>query len=112
MALEFKEQIVHKQIGDYIVVKNISLFGTNKEIGFKLGEIAKNNHSITKQKNKDFIKNACQKKYIKTNYSIHFERMTGLAKVYGEDINESKTDFTCFGNPLTFNASLALFNRG
>jgi predicted choloylglycine hydrolase len=109
MALDFKEHIVHKQEGDFSLVKNIQLFGTNEEIGFKLGEIAKINHSISKLKNIDVIKNNCQKIYIKANYPIHYQRMTGLAKAYGEDINKTSFDFTCFGNPLANNACSAVY---
>lgn len=109
MALKFNEYIVHKQEGDFSFVKNIQLSGTNEEIGFKLGEIAKEKHSILRQKNADTVKNECQKKYIKTNYPVHYERMKGLLRAYGEDINTTGYDFTCFGNPLAIHACSAVF---
>jgi len=40
MALKFEEINVHDKQGDYVQVKHLRLFGTNNEIGYKLGELA------------------------------------------------------------------------
>lgn len=109
MALKFEEDIIHFKKDDFIKVKNIRLFGTNEEIGFKLGEIAKMQHSVSRFKNSDSLKNKYQKKYLRNNYPVHYSRMNGMAKAYGEDIETTEYDFTCFGNPLSINACSAVF---
>ncbi len=109
MPLKFEEYIIHDKKDDFIKVKNLRLWGTNEEIGFKLGEIAKKQHSISRIKNTDSIKNLCQKKYLRNNYPIHYSRMKGMANAYGENIDNTEYDFTCFGNPLGVNACSAVF---
>lgn len=109
MALKFEEEIVHFRKGDFIEVKNIRLSGTNEEIGFKLGEIAKKQHAVSRRKNSDSQKNKYQKKYLSKNYPVHYSRMKGMANAYGEDIENTAYDFTCFGNPLGIYACSAVF---
>jgi predicted choloylglycine hydrolase len=109
MALKFVEEIIHSKKDDFIKVKNIRLYGTNEEIGFKLGEIAKKQHTVSRHKNSDLLKNTCQKYYLNNNYPVHYRRMKGMANAYGEDIENTEYDFTCFGNPLGINACSAVF---
>jgi len=109
MALKFEQQVIHQLEGDFSKVNNLRLFGTNEEIGFKLGEIAKNQHFISRSRNLNTLKNKCQKEYLKMNYPIHFKRMKGLARAYSENIDTTEYDFTCFGNPLGINACSAVF---
>lgn len=109
MTLKFEEKVIHDKEGDFVTVKNICLFGTNEEIGFKLGEIAKKQHTIIRNKNSDSLKNRCQKKYLSNNYPVHYSRMKGMAKAYSQDIDNTDYDFTCFGDPLGVNACSAVF---
>lgn len=46
MALKFEEFNVHNKQDDYVQIKHIRMFGTNYEIGNKLGELAKKRHSV------------------------------------------------------------------
>ena len=109
MTLKTKNEIIHRQKGDFSIVRNLQLFGTNEEIGFELGKIAKHQHNIARTQNTDTLKHNAQKKYLKENYPIHYSRMRGLAKAYSEDIDTTKFDFTCLGNPMSVNACSAAY---
>lgn len=100
MALKFEKQIIHQVDGDYTSVIYLKLSGSLEEIGLKLGEIARNQHGIRRTPNPNSLKNACQIKYIKQNYPIHYRRMKGFADAYSENLENTSYDFTCFGAPL------------
>lgn len=109
MSIKFQQNTIHDTKGDFVKAKHLRICGKNEEIGYKLGEIAKNVHKLTRTKNNDELKYKCQKKYLKDNYPIHYNRMTGLAKAYSEDIENTCFDFTCFGNPLDAIACSAVY---
>jgi predicted choloylglycine hydrolase len=100
MALKSEQQIIHQMDGDYAKVIYLKLSGSLEEIGLKLGEIARDQHGILKTLNPNSLKNACQKKYMRQNYPIHYRRMKGLAHAYSEILEKTNYDFTCFGAPL------------
>lgn len=109
MALRFEQNTIHHQQDDFASVEHLILSGSNEEIGFKLGELARNHHSILRIRNADPLKNECQKKYLKEHYPIHYQRMRGLAGAYSEKIENTDFDFTCFGNPLGVGACSAVY---
>src|SRR5574344_296809 len=89
--------------------KHLKIQGNNREIGFQLGRIAKNEYGIERPVIPDQEKLSCQRDYIKCNYPIHFEKMQGFAQAYGEALETSLVDYTCFGNPLGGIACSAVF---
>ena len=109
MALKFEEVILHDKQGDFLKVKHLRLFGTNEEIGHKLGEIARNQHQIQRPRFLNAHKHSCQHNYLEKNYPIHLNRMRGFANAYDDDIYKTEYDYTCFGNPLNFLACSAVF---
>ena len=109
MALKLKDEIIHQQVGDFTSVRNLQLFGTNEEIGFMLGEMAIYQHNIKRTPATDKLKLNTQKKYLKENYPIHYNRMKGLAKAYSENIETTEYDLTCFGNPLGITTCSAVY---
>ena len=90
MKLKFEEQIIHERRGDFLKVRNLRLFGTNEEIGFKLGEIAKKRHSISRIENLDTFKNLWQRKYLRNNYPVRreFTSMTGSTPKDHDSLND------------------------
>lgn len=95
------ETVVHHSENDYCkTVKHLKLSGDNRLIGYRLGQISKDSYNMVRPIPEDKLKNQCQKDYIKTNYPIHFERMQGFAEAYGENLEDTLFDFTCFGHPL------------
>lgn len=109
MSVKFTQEILHHEEGDFIKVQHLSIYGSNKEIGYTLGNLAKNQHQIKRFKHKDTFRYECQKQYLKANYPIHYKRMTGLAKAYNENIVDTVLDFSCFGNPLDSLGCSAVF---
>lgn len=100
MALKFEEYNLHDQQGDYVKVKHVRLFGTNYEIGNKLGELAKNRHYLQMPRWSSTTKRDSQYTYLKKNYLAHFDRMAGFAYAFGEDIHQTEYDYSCFGITL------------
>ncbi len=109
MALKFEEFNLHNKQGDYVQVKHLRLFGTNNEIGYKLGELAKNRHQIQKPKHLSKLHRSCQHNYLMKNYPVHFERMQGFANAYDDAINQTEYDYTCFGVTLNTPACSAIY---
>ncbi|QGY42112.1 linear amide C-N hydrolase [Maribellus comscasis] len=98
MTLKISAQIIHRKKGDYVTVRHLQLWGSNREIGFQLGKIARKQHSVLAVTNPNPAKNECQKKYIQQNYPVHFERMKGFAEAFGESLVATDKDFSCFGH--------------
>ena len=109
MALKFEEFTLHDRQGDYANVKHIRLSGTNFGIGNKLGELAKNRHSLQMPKWSSTTKRDAQYTYLKKNYPAHFDRMAGFASAFGEDIQQAEHDYSCFGITLAFPMCSAVY---
>lgn len=108
MALSCKETIIHQCELDFAQVKHVCVKGSDFEIGQKLGSIAREVHGIQRTKiGKERSKQ--QTEYFRKNYPIHYERMKGLASVYGEEINDTPFDFSSYGNPVAAPACSAVF---
>ncbi|MCP4178681.1 MAG: linear amide C-N hydrolase [bacterium] len=109
MALKIEELNVHDKKGDYVNVKHLRLFGKNREIGYKLGELAKNRHRIKKPKHTSTLYRNCQHNYLIKNYPVHYERMLGYSNAYGDVLNQSEYDYTSFGVTLNTPACSAVY---
>ena len=80
-----------------IHLSHIAIEGTNEEIGYELGCLAKDVHKISKYSglSREVIGN--QYAYLKANYPEHYARMLGFAKAYGQRLDDREFDFSFFG---------------
>lgn len=99
MAIHFSEKVILNDISNFPEVRHIVLKGSNFEIGNKLGELANNRHNIVKSTRKNLVVSHCQKVYMQSNYPIFYERMAGIAKAYGKNLDDDSFDFSLLGEP-------------
>jgi predicted choloylglycine hydrolase len=91
--LEYKESVIAGGPDQFAEVRHVFLKGSNFQIGQKIGEIAKKDGiEINPSENK--ILNRAKRKYMAQNYPILYERMKGIASVYGLDIEDDSYDLT------------------
>lgn len=89
----YRERFIATVSGEFLEVNHIKIKGSNYAIGKKIAEITKRLLIRPKQSD-DIIINRIQRKYIKNNYPEFYERMRGVADVYGIDINDDNYDFS------------------
>jgi predicted choloylglycine hydrolase len=94
---------------DEIHLSHIVIEGTNKEIGYQLGCLAKEVHNISKFSDMDRSVIERQYNYIKTNYPEHYARMTGYAGAYGRSLDDQNSDFSFFGEVPNGTACSAVY---
>jgi len=99
MVIHFREKAILNDINNFPEVRHIALKGSNFEIGNKLGELANNRHNIVKLARKNIFLTHCQKIYMQNNYPIFYERMAGIAKAYGKNLDDDSLDFSLLGEP-------------
>jgi len=105
----FKEKIVAGSKNDFMEVYYYKIKGTNKEIGKKIAQIAKQ-RNITLMSSIDTLKNRLKYKYLKNNYPIHYRRMQGVAEEYGIDINDFSKDISMITYlPKKINCSVVFY---
>ncbi len=75
----------------YTSVRHIVLRGSNEEIGRALGEIARREYGAELVRYADPAYAAARREYMRLNYPIQLERMKGVARAYGLDLE--KTDY-------------------
>lgn len=71
--------------------------GTNEEIGYQLGCLAKETHDIKKSTHLKHTIIKEQYSYLCDNYPEHYARMGGFARAYGTNLNDYEHDFSFFG---------------
>ena len=91
-----KRQII-TSYKDEIYVYHIRLEGTNEEIGFQLGQLAKQYHNIDKSSKIDHKIIEDQYNYLKTQYPEYYSRICGFANAYGKTLKDTGYDFSYFG---------------
>ena len=77
------EIILPKGAGEYMEVRHIVVKGTNEEIGRVLGDIARKDFGSGLSRYASPLYGREQQKYMKNNYPILLDRMTGVAGSYG-----------------------------
>ncbi|MCW8926060.1 MAG: carcinine hydrolase/isopenicillin-N N-acyltransferase family protein, partial [Xanthomonadales bacterium] len=82
---------------DEIHLSHMVIEGTNEEIGYQLGRLAKEVHNICKSSDMDRPVIVSQYDYIKANYPEHYARMIGFAAAYGHCLDDQYLDFSFFG---------------
>lgn len=94
--VEFKKtsisSIQHALHLDHLVVE-----GTDEEIGYQLGCLAKAHHHIDQSADADPAIIASQYDYLKQHYPQHYARMAGFAKAHGSSLTDYGKDFSFFG---------------
>jgi len=95
MPFHFREKNISGNEGDAYEVKYMLLKGTNREIGYKLAQVADEKHSLRKNAdgNSSPLIVGARKDYFERNYPIHLERMRGIADWYGIPIENNTVDF-------------------
>lgn len=89
MNFEFRKHKVAGSENDFMEVTHLILKGSNKDIGLKMGEIARTFHETTELLPLDPKIKEAHINYIRANYPILYNRMLGIAEAYGENIDES-----------------------
>lgn len=83
MALDFRDSIVAGGSKDFAEVHHLFLRGSNREIGRKLAEIARQRHNARPMSSQDALVTRCRNNYFRKNYPAHYERMRGAAEASG-----------------------------
>ena len=96
--LKSKETVIAGGPDKFVEVRHVVLQGSNFEIGKKIGELAKRD-GVRMTPSKDTILNRAKREYMARNYPILFERMRGIADVFGLDIANDSYDFTGLFQP-------------
>ncbi|MCP3965771.1 MAG: linear amide C-N hydrolase [Lentisphaerae bacterium] len=93
-VIEKNEIILDKSKTDYLQVRHIVLRGSGYETGKALGEIARNDYDVKLGKYVKPVFGKGRKLYMQQKYPIMYERMKGIAKAFGHDINNDDFDFS------------------
>jgi len=83
--------------------------GTNEDIGYELGCLARDTHSLDKSTNVDSSVVKSQYDYLRLRYPGHYGRMSGFAKAYGKSLNDYNYDFSFFGQVPNGTACSAVY---
>lgn len=94
---------------DEIHLSHVVIEGTNEEIGYQLGCLARETHNISKSSDADRSIIESQYDYLKTNYPAHHDRMIGFAKAYGRGLDDQDSDFSFFGEVPNGTACSAVY---
>jgi hypothetical protein len=87
------EIILNKGTDEYMEVRHITINGTNEEIGYVLGEIAKTNYGIKKlNQYADSSYAKARLEYMKINDPILLDKMKGIAQAYNISLTDTLFD--------------------
>ena len=82
---------------DEVHLSHMVIEGTNEEIGYQLGCLAKEVHNINNSSNVSHSVIESQYDYLRANYPEHYARMIGYARAYGRSLDDHNLDFSFFG---------------
>jgi predicted choloylglycine hydrolase len=88
-----KETVVAGSKENFMMVRHVILEGSNYEIGKKIAELAQKD-GVKIVPLGEPIRNRVQRRYIKKNYPVFYERMKGAADAYGLNINNDSYNFS------------------
>jgi penicillin V acylase-like amidase (Ntn superfamily) len=92
-----QERIIAGSPADSMEVRHLILKGTNEAIGRRLAEIARDRYQAKLTPGTDPVRTRAQRLYIEKNYPILYERMRGLASLFGHSIDDDHWDFSAVG---------------
>lgn len=105
----FEVKVVAGSSEDYMIVRHVVMRGTNYDIGKHLAEFGRQ-ASIQPIRGDTPLRNRVQRKYMKNNYPILYERMKGLADGFGLSIADDYYDFSALsGTPGDFGCSVVYY---
>lgn len=106
--MKFKKKLITSFQAE-IHLYHIVAEGTNEDIGYRLGCLAKDYHNIDKSTSIDSAIIASQYDYLKQYYPEHYARMSGFAKAYEKSLSDYNYDFSFFGRALNGTACSAVY---
>lgn len=89
--LEFSERPVAGGPEDFMIVRHLKMRGGNRDIGRKLGEIARSRHRVELEPLTPVMARA-RRDFFERNYPIHFVRGWGAAEAFGLDVTTTSFD--------------------
>lgn len=92
-----QERIIAGSPADSLEVRYLILKGTNEAIGRRLAEIARDRYQAKLTASADPVRTRAQRLYIEKNDPILYERMRGLASLFGHSIDDDHWDFSAIG---------------
>jgi Acyl-coenzyme A:6-aminopenicillanic acid acyl-transferase len=90
-APAFEEKEVAGGPSDFLIARHVRLRGTQREIGRRLAEIAKNRHAV-KPESVDPLVLRARREWYRRNWQEFFERARGAADTYGLDLETAALD--------------------
>jgi predicted choloylglycine hydrolase len=106
--MKFKKALI-TSFQNEVHLYHIAAKGTNEEIGYVLGRLAKDSHNINKSTDIGSYRVASQYSYLKQHYPAHYARMSCFAKAYGKSLREGGYDFSFFGQVPDGTACSAIY---
>jgi predicted choloylglycine hydrolase len=104
-----ERQIVVGTPHDFMVVTHYRIAGTNREIGVRIAQLAKE-LGIVFAESDDSLRTRLRYVYFEREYPIHFQRMKGIADVYGISLNDYSRDISCVPyNPAGAGCSVVFY---
>jgi predicted choloylglycine hydrolase len=96
--LQYKETVIAGGPGKFAEVRHVVLWGSNFELGKKIGELAIKDGTVITPTS-DHIMNRAKREYMAKNYPILYERMKGVANSLGLNIADDSYDFSGIWQP-------------
>lgn len=90
-TLEFSENQVAGGPEDFMTVRHLRMRGSNRDIGRKLGEIARQRHKVELEPLSAVMSQA-RRTYFERNYAVHFSRGAGAAEAFGQNFTTTTSD--------------------
>ncbi len=91
MALQFQETHILGDATTFATVRHLVLRGTNREIGKKLGELARDRYGVRLLSSPPTITHA-RRNYFAHNYPLHLERSCGVADAFNIHVEDESSD--------------------
>ncbi len=94
MTIGTEETIVAGSPADFMEVTHVVLRGTNREIGRRVAETARDQFGIEPIQGQDAAVQQASRHYMREHYPIHYQRMLGVADAYGLSVDDDRYDFS------------------
>ena len=103
-----QDKLVAGSTKDFMEVRHVVLNGTNEEIGQALATIARDRYKFGAIPSADRTRTRAQRKYIEKNYPILFDRMRGVATVFGKKVDDDGFNFSGLWYPMGLGAGCSV----
>ena len=92
-SLEFEEAVVAGGSQDFMEVRHLVLRGSQREIGQRLAEVARERCGATPWPVRDALTARVQREYFRDHWPHHHERMVGAAAAFGAAVDDPNQNF-------------------